>query len=854
MATPPSPSTGALTVNATTGVILSPVTAALFKSANGIGSGAGTVTSVSVTTANGVSGTVATATTTPAITLTLGAITPTSISTGALTSSALTSGRVPFASTAGLLTDAAAFTFNSGTGALAATSFAGSGALLTGLVLSIAGTANQITSSASTGAITLSLAGPHDFTSQTSTALLLGNGTSAISSSDLTYATPTLSVPDGYTVSSAGSIALTAGGAAKSITATPSTTGAFALGMAGGGLFKVNYNSVTPAPQAKTTGFWYINADSTQNTWTCDAFATNHSWDVRRANGTAASPTAVSSGDSISTWNAVGFDGVSTYRTGGVLRYKAEENFSATNNGTSLAIELVPVGSNSRSTAFKVFGGGRTQITPTSMSLAAWGVTGSFFSVGAATYTDSSSSGTVAIAVSNSFAVPTFAAASATTVTSAANLYIAGDVANGTNVTLTNSYGIWNVGKTRLDGNALIGTTALLNFGATALGNIGVSADTTAGILQIKSPTSGTTALYTANALSLTLSGGATAGITGGAGNMTITAGTGASRTMTLQATTSGSAAQTFLSATDTAIALPSTLTSGLQLYNTADQTTNFERINLFWTGNEGTLSFGKGGTGTNRNLVLLGSLGHGFKATTSTSQIFLFNIVSNSATDMTPVQITSTSTATSGTIVGGLKITSTYNQASGNAANTDLKIARTETALGSGIQNFIQCLAGAAGTTEKFTVLNTGITSFYAGVATAGWGSPAIYGYSTIAGTTNARSAAVASYTVGAADGTFVVSGNVNVTTSTTHSFSLDCVYTDETNTSRTLVIPMAQLAGTFVASGLITNITGAGPYESASMTIRCKASTSITIRPSAGGTYTAVVYNTAASISQIG
>lgn len=42
-------------------------------------SGAGTVTSVSVTTANGVSGTVATATTTPAITLTLGAITPTTV-------------------------------------------------------------------------------------------------------------------------------------------------------------------------------------------------------------------------------------------------------------------------------------------------------------------------------------------------------------------------------------------------------------------------------------------------------------------------------------------------------------------------------------------------------------------------------------------------------------------------------------------------------------------------------------------------------------------------------------------------------------------------------------------------------
>jgi hypothetical protein len=50
-----------------------------------VSGGTGTVTSVSVTTANGVSGTVATATSTPAITLVLGAITPTTIvATGAI--------------------------------------------------------------------------------------------------------------------------------------------------------------------------------------------------------------------------------------------------------------------------------------------------------------------------------------------------------------------------------------------------------------------------------------------------------------------------------------------------------------------------------------------------------------------------------------------------------------------------------------------------------------------------------------------------------------------------------------------------------------------------------------------------
>lgn len=87
--------------------------------------GLGTVSSVSVTTANGVSAAVANPSTTPALTFTLGAITPSSVSTGALTSSALTSGRVPFATTAGLLTDSSALTFNSGTGALSATNFVG---------------------------------------------------------------------------------------------------------------------------------------------------------------------------------------------------------------------------------------------------------------------------------------------------------------------------------------------------------------------------------------------------------------------------------------------------------------------------------------------------------------------------------------------------------------------------------------------------------------------------------------------------------------------------------------------------------------------------------------------------------
>lgn len=60
----------------------------------------GTVTSVSVTTANGISGTVATATSTPAITLTLGAITPSSVNGVTLTNGG--SGALTVTGTAGV--------------------------------------------------------------------------------------------------------------------------------------------------------------------------------------------------------------------------------------------------------------------------------------------------------------------------------------------------------------------------------------------------------------------------------------------------------------------------------------------------------------------------------------------------------------------------------------------------------------------------------------------------------------------------------------------------------------------------------------------------------------------------------
>lgn len=86
-------------------LIFNPLTGLPDCTGSGGGSGSGTVTSVSVTTANGVSGSVATATTTPAITLTFGAITPSSVTASSLAGSGT---RCISANNAGLLGLAAA--------------------------------------------------------------------------------------------------------------------------------------------------------------------------------------------------------------------------------------------------------------------------------------------------------------------------------------------------------------------------------------------------------------------------------------------------------------------------------------------------------------------------------------------------------------------------------------------------------------------------------------------------------------------------------------------------------------------------------------------------------------------------
>lgn len=83
------------------------------------------------------------------------------------------------------------------------------------------------------------------------------------------------------------------------------------------------------------------------------------------------------------------------------------------------------------------------------------------------------------------------------------------------------------------------------------------------------------------------------------------------------------------------------------------------------------------------------------------------FTSPANSGTSSPFVYTAGSQTQSSGTVKAH-DITTTYNQ-TGTAASTDISISRVETALGSGVQTFVRFFGGAAGTTEKFRIDNTG-------------------------------------------------------------------------------------------------------------------------------------------------
>lgn len=209
----------------------------------------------------------------------------------------------------------------------------------------------------------------------------------------------------------------------------------------------------------------------------------------------------------------------------------------------------------------------------------------------------------------------------------------------------------------------------------------------------------------------------------------------------------------------------------------------------------------------------------------------------------------------------GGSNTQVQYNSSSAFAGSSAFTWDNTNSSLALGLAGTLSGTVALQGLTSGSTTLKgadiggSGVVTFFAsGSITTTFldeinSLVGVVGNNRSTGQSGAN--ALATYTVGSSDSSFLVSANVNVTTSTTHNFTVTCTYTDEGNTSRTLTFGFTQLSGATLLTA-ITNITGAGPYESPTFHIRCKAGTTIVIAST--GTFTSVTYNIEERITRLG
>lgn len=253
----------------------------------------------------------------------------------------------------------------------------------------------------------------------------------------------------------------------------------------------------------------------------------------------------------------------------------------------------------------------------------------------------------------------------------------------------------------------------------------------------------------------------------------------------------------------------PGSLTSSaaLRVYNTTDAAsgapTNAEWLETAWSGNLCTITTAKAGSGTLRLLNI--EAGSGGVTVRSPNGANYFTVDDTGGNHFFCVQ------------------------------NGDLWA-----------RNGITCGSTAIGS-HTFAVSSTGVINQYFNVSAVGWGVPAIYGSGRATAQTAANTS-VATYTCGAADGSFLVSANVNVTTSGTFSINVQVTYTDETNAAQTETLTFTN-AGVLLTA--ISNVQGVGAFEGIPIRLRAKAGTAITVKTA--GTFTSVTYNVEADITQV-
>lgn len=143
-----------------------------------------------------------------------------------------------------------------------------------------------------------------------------------------------------------------------------------------------------------------------------------------------------------------------------------------------------------------------------------------------------------------------------------------------------------------------------------------------------------------------------------------------------------------------------------LAFYNTADQTTNYERIVGSWISNIFTLQTAAGGAGTNRAIRILGA---GTQVDISSSPAFTIRRDSTSVASL--FRVSSTGLIASSIVQVAATIDPIVNQTS-TAGYTMLLINPTETATGSGAKLLADLQVGGS---SKFKVDNTGAVTLSA-------------------------------------------------------------------------------------------------------------------------------------------
>jgi len=145
---------------------------------------------------------------------------------------------------------------------------------------------------------------------------------------------------------------------------------------------------------------------------------------------------------------------------------------------------------------------------------------------------------------------------------------------------------------------------------------------------------------------------------------------------------------------------------TGIALYNTSDQTTNYERGLIQWSGNQFNIRSGNGGTGTNRPITIGATNSVLTLQDSGTSRVGIaFATFGASATSIIPI----TGTLNGASLIPNVfAITPTISQSS-TAGYTALLVNPTESTTGSGTKLLADFQVGG---TSRFNIANTGITT----------------------------------------------------------------------------------------------------------------------------------------------